>query len=390
MKGFAQIDQLLKGATDSGVIPGVIAVIASRDEVLYQGAAGVRALGQPAPMTVDTVAWIASMTKAVTAAAAMQCVERELLTLDDAAARWLPELDQIKLLEGFDAAGKPLLRAPRRVLTLRNLLTHTAGFGYEFLSAETARYLEAQHVPGVISGSRATLMRPLIAEPDSHWEYGIGIDWAGRLVEEVSGLRLGDYMRKHLFEPLGMKTTSFKLTPAHREKLAGVHARLPDGTLVPYPFELPQDAELDMGGHGLYSTLPDYMRFLRMILNGGTLDGQTVLARRTVERMTQNQIGSLQVPAQIKTVNPQLCNDIVFPPDNPSTWGLSFMINGKRTPEGRSAGSLSWAGLANSYYWIDPSKGVAGVLLTQILPFFDMHVLKLLSEVETRTYQSLR
>lgn len=381
-----ELDAQLSGAVGRGEIPGVIATVADDKGVIYEGAAGVRALGQPAPMTVDTVAWFASMSKAITGAAAMQLVERGKLSLDAPAARVCPHLGTAQVLEGFDAAGRPKLRPARGTITLRNLLTHSSGFSYEIWNADAARELEIRGVGNILSGTQATLDRPLLHDPDTRWDYSPGIDWAGRMVEEISGQRLGDFMRDNLFKPLGMDSVTFRLGAPHREKLAGMHARTPDGTLVPYPMEIGQDGPLDMGGHGLYGRLTDYLRFTRMILGGGALDGARVLEARTVAAMSQNQMGALEV-MPMPSATPY-SNAVDFWPGIPCKWGLSFMINTRLTPEGRSAGSLSWAGLANSYYWIDPVKKVTGAILTQILPFYDGPVVKLFSELETTVYRS--
>lgn len=379
------LDTRLKSATDRGDVPGLIAMAADRNGVIYEGAFGLRKLGEPAPMTLDTVVWFASMTKAVTGAAAMQMVERGKLKLDEPAAKVCPELGKVQVREGWDAAGKPHLRAPRGTITLRNLLSHTSGFAYEIFHADVVRELEESGKPGVISGQRATLDRALVCDPGTEWNYSPGIDWAGRMVEEASGQRLGEYMKKNLFEPLAMRDTSFQSSAALRARQAGVHARLPDGSLTAIPFELPPDQELDMGGHGLSGTAGDYLRFSRMILNGGTLDGARVLEAKTVATMGENHIGELTV-GPIPTAAPDLSNPVHLYPGIPLKWGLTFLINTKETPEGRSAGSLAWAGLINGYYWIDPSKGVTGVFMTQILPFFDAHATRLFSEFETAVY----
>ena len=388
MKLKSSLDACLKRSTDSGDVPGVVALVADAKGVIYEGASGVRSIGGNAPMTLDTVAWFASMTKAVTAAAAMQLVEQGKLDLDAPAAKVCPELGKVKVREGWDAAGKPQLRAPKSPVTLRQLLAHSAGFAYEIWNADVARELEMAGKPNVISGARATLDRALVADPGTEWNYGIGIDWAGRMVEETSGLRLGAYFEKNLFAPLGMRDIAFQLNGSMRERLSAMHARLPDGSLTAIPFELPAAAELDMGGHGLMGSLPNYLRFLRAILNGGTLDGNRVLEAKTVAAMGQNQIGEINVGA-FHTVAPTLSNDGEFYPGMPCKWGLSFLINTHKTPEGRSAGSLSWAGLANSYYWIDPERQVTGVLLTQIMPFFDAKAVSLYREFEKTVYQTL-
>ncbi len=367
-------------------IPGVVATVADDKGVIYEGAAGLRSCDKPEKMTVDTVAWYASMTKAITGAAAMQLVERGKLSLDGPAGKVVPFLANPQVLEGFDAAGKPRLRPAKGTITLRNLLTHSAGFSYEIWNADAARELESRGVGNILSGTQATLDRPLLWDPDTKWDYAPGIDWAGRMVEEASGQKLGDFLRANLFEPLGMKTATFHLGARHRENLAGMHARTPDGTIVPYPMEFGQDSPLDMGGHALYGTLGDYLRFTRMILGGGALEGARVLESKTVESMSKNQMGALDVTPM--PAAPPFSNAVEWWPGITPKWGLSFLINPKATPQGRSAGSLSWAGLANSYYWIDPVKKVTGAVSTQILPFYDGPVVALFNDLETAVYQS--
>lgn len=364
------IDAMLERAIGPKGLPGVAATAAIGDDVVYEGAAGERALGGGAAMTPDTVVWIASMTKAVTGAAAMQLVERGLLDLDRPAGELAPGLAGARVLEGFDDAGRPKLRPPRTAITLRRLLTHTSGFGYEIWNADVARWLEATGTPDIMSCKDATLSTPLLFDPGERWEYGRGIDWAGKMVEAASGKRLGEFLRESLFEPLGMKSTSFRLSSAQRARLAKIHTRSPEGALAPIELEIPQEPEFEMGGGGLYSTVSDYLRFTRMILGGGALDGVRVLAPATIAEMSRNQMGD----AEVTTLRPHvawLSNEANFFPAMKQKWGLSFLINTEATSEGRSAGSLSWAGLSNAYYWIDPTKRTTGVLATQILPFFD-------------------
>lgn len=379
------LDALLKSGTDKGEIPGVVATVADRNGVIYEGAAGVRAAGGNVPMTVDTFAWYASLTKGVTATAAMQLVEQGKLDLDAPAAKVVPELDKIQVRTGWDSNGKAILRAPKSTITLRNLLTHTSGFAYEFFSADTDKELNDAGTPNVISGSSATMQRALIADPGTAWNYSIGIDWVGRMVQQASGLRLRDYMAKHIFAPLAMNDVTFQANAEQQSRASAMHARLPDGSLVVIPFGLPPDAEFDMGGHGLSGKLPDYLRFCRAILNGGVLEGNRILAAATVDLMGQNHIGSLSVPA-MKTCNPQLSNDCDLHPGIDLKWGLSFIINAQPTPEGRAAGTLAWAGLPNAYYWIDRKSGITAALSTQILPFWDAKVCALRNQFERAIY----
>jgi methyl acetate hydrolase len=388
MGEFPQIDQVLQAATDRGDVPGVVAMAATSAGPAYQGAFGKRALPDGATMTPDTVFWIASMTKAVTSAAAMQLVEQGKLALDGPIAGVLPELASPQVLEGFDAAGEPRLRPARRPITLRHLITHTAGFVYDIWSPEMGRYMEKKGIPGIISCENAALALPLTFDPGDRWDYGINIDWVGNAVERISGRKLGDYFAEHLFGPVGMADTGFKLTPEHRARLAGMHARGPDGTLAPIAFELPQEPEFQMGGGGLYGTAADYLAFQRLFLNAGRADGRQVLGPQTVRLMTENAIGDLNVQL-LKTAVPAYSNDAEFFPGMVKKWSLGFMISTARAPSGRSSGSLAWAGLGNTYFWIDPAKGIAGVILMQLIPFADPKALAVFESFEKAVYAAL-
>ena len=377
------ISDLLKQATDAGDVPGVVVAAGTADGPIFVGGSGVRDVTSGTPMTPDTVVWIASMTKAVTGACAMQLVEQGRLSLDEPIATVLPELARMQVLEGFAPDGAPRLRPAQRPITLRHLLTHTSGCVYDSWNPEMTRYLAATGTPSILSCTNASLSVPLLFEPGDRWDYGTGIDWAGKAVEAVSGQRLGQYMQQNLLQPLGMTDTAFRIGPAQRQRLAKVHNRVPEG-FVATDLELPQDPEFEMGGGGLYSTASDYLRFTRMILNGGTLDGTRVLARETVAAMSANAIGDL-VCRPLKTVAPPVSNDVDFIAG--MKWGLSFLINPEPLPTGRSAGSLAWAGLANSYFWIDPVRRVSGVYATQLLPFFDAMAVRLFQDFEAAVYR---
>ncbi|NGY04974.1 serine hydrolase domain-containing protein [Solimonas terrae] len=382
-----QIDAVLRQATDAGAVPGVIAMVTDRDKVLYEGAFGRRALDGDAPMTLDTVGLIASMTKALTSVAALQLLEKGQLDLDSPASTWLPALRDVQVLDGFATDGSPITRAPKQPMTLRHLLTHTSGFGYEFLSTDVQKFQAATGTPSVLSATRASLQLPLLFDPGERWEYGIGIDWVGQIVEKLSGQTLGDYLAEHVMAPLGMASTAFTMTPDMRARKAKIHQRV-DGKLVPLELELPQPPEIGLGGAGLYGTVGDYLKFVRMILNKGMGERGRVLREDTVALLSQNQMGALTVPS-VKTANPMLSNDMPLPPEIPHQWGLATMINTRPLPTGRAAGSLMWAGLTNCYYWIDPQTGIGGVFLTQILPFADVHAMPLFLAFEYTTYQSL-
>jgi methyl acetate hydrolase len=387
MSELPQIDEVLKKATDRGDVPGVVAMAATREGPVYQGAFGTRALPDGPAMTADTVFWIASMTKAITSAAAMQLVEQGKLSLDSPITDVLTELAAPQVLEGFDAAGEPKLRPARRPITLRLLITHTAGFVYDIWNADMLRYREGTGIPDLFSCKNAALMLPLAFDPGDRWEYGINIDWIGKAVERVSNQKLGDYFAEHLFGPIGMRDTAFKLTQERRARLVGMHTRGLDGVLAPMDFELPQEPEFEMGGGGLYGTAADYLAFASVFLNQGRAGGTPVLKPETVRSMAENAMGELNVRAL--PAAPPYSNEAEFFPGMIKKWGLGFMISTEAVPGGRSPGTLAWAGLGNTYFWIDPTKGIAGVILMQLIPFADPKALGLLDGFEKAVYGAL-
>jgi len=389
MRELPQVYRVLKAAADRGDVPGVVAMAATREGSVYQGAFGKRALADGAAMTADTVFWIASMTKAVTSTAAMQLVEQGRLALERPIAEVLPELVAPQVLQGFDPAGEPRLRPARRPITLRHLVTHTAGFVYDIWNPQMGRYMEKSGIPGIITCQNAALGLPLTFDPGDKWDYGINIDWVGKAVERASGQRLGDYFAEHLFAPLGMTDTAFKLTADHRARLAAMHARGADGALAPIAFELPQEPEFEMGGGGLYGTAADYLAFAQLFLNEGrAADGRQVLKPETVRLMAKNAIGDLDVRL-LKTAMSASSNDAEFFPGMVKKWSLGFMISTEAVSGGRGPSSLAWAGLGNTYFWIDPATGVAGVILMQLLPFADAKALALLDDFERAVYAAL-
>lgn len=388
MQSKASIDQALRRMSDAKDIPGVVAIAATGKDTIYEGAFGKRDLGTGVDMTPDSVFWIASMTKAITTAAAMQLVEQGKLSLDAPIGKVLPDLAAPQVFEGFDDSGAPILRPATRPITLRHLMTHTAGFCYDMWNGDMVKYLEKTGTPGITTCLDAALKTPIMTEPGTRWEYGTNIDFVGKAVEAVSGRRLGEYMRENLFKPLGMDDTAFRIGDAQRKRLVGMHARGEDGSLQPIPFELEQNPEFEMGGGGLYGTAADYIRFTRMILNKGSGNGNQVLKPETVATMAQNHIGELAMGKMTGYVA-FATNDVDLYPGMVKKWGLSFMINTAMTPEGRSAGSLAWAGLANTYYWIDPARDITGVILMQVLPFADPKCLAAFAAFEAGVYAGL-
>ncbi len=388
MQSKAQIDQVLRQKTDAKEIPGVVAIAATGSDIIYQGAFGKRDLSKDDAMTADSVFWIASMTKAITTAAGMQLVEQGKLSLDEPIGKVLPDLASPQVLEGFDAKGEPKLRAAKKPITLRHLMTHTAGFAYDMWNGDVATYLEKAGIPSITTCQNAALKTPIATDPGTRWEYGTNIDFVGKAIEAVSGKRLDAYLRDSMLAPLGMSDTAFKIGDAQRKRLVGMHARGEDGALAAIPFELEQEPEFHMGGGGLYGTAGDYIKFTQMILNKGKGNGNQLLKPETVALMGQNHIGDLTMTKMI-SVAPIYSNDVDLYPDQVKKWGLSFLINTAKTAEGRSPGSLAWAGLANTYFWIDPARNVAGVILMQLLPFADKKCLEAFAGFEHGVYAGL-
>jgi methyl acetate hydrolase len=380
-----QIDGVLRAAVEAREVPGVVAMAATATGPIYEGAFGVRDLASGVAMTLDTVFRIASMTKAITSVAAMQLVEDRKLSLDAPLSGIDPAIDAPQVLEGFDATGTPILRPARRPITLRHLLTHTAGFSYEAWNANTLRYVKATGMPSTQTGKIAALRLPLAFDPGDKWEYGINIDWVGQIIEKAAGKPLDVVFRERILGPLGMADTGFVASPDMRARQVSVHQRQADGTLVPQPLETPFKPEFHAGGGGLYSTGRDYLTFLRMLLNNGTLNDARILRPETVALMAENQIGDLPAGTMTSFV-PERSNQVDFFPGAPVRWGLGYMLNMEKGPNGRSAGTVSWAGIFNSYYWLDPARQIAGVIMTQILPFADNEAVRLYGNFERGVY----
>jgi CubicO group peptidase (beta-lactamase class C family) len=367
------IDQVFKKPIDAGLIPGIVALAADQRGVFYQGAFGRRAVDQTQPMTVDSVFRIASMTKAITGTAAMQLVEQRRIGLDQPMGEVLPLVKDVKVLEGFDPDGSPRLRAPKGPVTLRHLLTHTSGYGYDIFNPDLARYIEVAGLPSILTRKNDALRVPLLFDPGTRWEYGVGVDLVGKVVEAVSGEDLEGYFRQHILDPLGMRDTSFLLRHDMAQRLVGTHVRGPDGKPIAINLEPADDGEFHTGGAGLFSTAPDYIAFARMLLAGGTLDGVKILEQETVRLMTRNAIGDLDVP-MVRSNNPALALEVETFPGQVKKWGLTFLINTEDIEGFRSGGSLTWGGVHNTYYWIDLTKRITAVALMQILPIGDPHV----------------
>ncbi|WP_119168242.1 serine hydrolase domain-containing protein [Algihabitans albus] len=390
-RGFTETaDAILNGTvTGDPAVAGVVAMVTDRDRNIYEGAAGKRVLGGDADMTTDTAFAIFSTTKAITGTAVLQLVEDGKLDLDAPAKTYAPDIGKLQVIEGFDAAGDPQLRAPKRDVTTRMLLLHTGGFGYDFFNETYNRLAQEKGQPSVITGSKQALMTPLLFDPGEKWEYGTNMDWCGQVVEGIAGKRLGEVFQDRIFAPLGIEDMTFELHDGLRSRLAGMHARGDDGSLTPMDFELPADPEVHMGGHGLYGTVGDYMKFIRMWLNDGEGEQGRVLKAETVRMAEKNQLGDKKITL-LPGVVPALSNDAEFFPGLSKSWAFSFMVNDEEAPTGRPAGALGWAGLANLFYWIDRRNGYGGFWATQILPFGDPVSFGGYLDLETRFYRQLR
>jgi methyl acetate hydrolase len=382
------IDKVLNKPIEAGLVPGVVAVAADDSGVIYEGAFGRRAVGSTEPMTLDSVFRIASMTKAITGTAAMQLVEKGRIGLEQPMGDVLPLVRDVKVLEGFDGDGTPRLRDPKTPVTLRHLLTHTAGYGYDIFNPDLARYVQIAGLPSILSRKNDALRVPLLFDPGSGWEYGIGLDLVGKVIEEVTGEDLESYFRRHILDPLGMRDTGFLLRNDMARRLVGTHMRGPDGKPIAISIEPMEEAEFHTGGAGLFSTAPDYVTFTRMLLAGGALDGVEVLKPETVKLMARNAIGDLNVP-MVRSNNPALALEVETFPGQVKKWGLTFLINTKDIAGFRSAGSLTWGGVHNTYFWIDLEKRITAVALMQILPIGDPHVQETMIGFERALYTAI-
>ncbi|WP_038975871.1 serine hydrolase domain-containing protein [Bradyrhizobium japonicum] len=378
---------LQKVVTGKDRVPGVVAMITDRSANIYEGSAGERSLGGGHAMTTDTVFAIFSTTKAITGTAVLQCVEDGKLDLDAPAKNYVADIGKLEVLTGFDAKGNPKLRAPTRDITTRMLMLHTAGLGYDFFNANYLRLAQERGQPSVVTCSKASRNTPLLFDPGDKWEYGSNIDWAGQVVESIRGKRLGEVMRERIFAPLGMEDIAFSLPPSMRSRLATIHQREADGSLTPLPdMQLPPEPEVHMGGHGLYGSIGEYMKFIRMWLNDGAGSQGRVLKKETVEAAVRNGLQAHQTVTMLPGIIPSLSNDAEFFPGLKKSWCLTFMVNDEDAPTGRPAGAIGWAGLANTFYWIDRKNGFGGYWATQILPFGDPTSFGGYMEFETAAY----
>jgi methyl acetate hydrolase len=380
------IDEVLRTAVERGDVPGVVAMAANDDGPVYEGAAGVREAGQDDPITPDTMLRVASMTKMVTTVAALRLYEQGKLDLDAPVETYRPEFAELQVLEGFDG-DTPRLRPPAGKATIRQLMSHTSGLSYWFWNKDIDRFEQLTGVPNVLPGSDEAFKAPLVGDPGAIYEYGINTDWLGRVVEAIAGQSLADEIEQHITGPLGMTNTTRRMSADQRAGSTPIHVRGEDGAWQATDIDWAQEPDFWGGGHFLYSTPRDYLRFQRMLLGGGTLDGVRILEGATVEEAFRNQIGDLSFPPHIDTAHPELSADADLGPG--LKFGLGLLVNEQQQPGMRAAGSGAWAGLFNTHFWVDPTTRVTGSIFSQTLPFIEPPVLQMYVDFEQALYASL-
>ena len=366
-----EIDALLRSAVEQKRVPMVVAMVADARGIAYEHAEGA---------AKDAIFSMASMTKPVTSVAAMQLVEAGKVKLDEPAKTYLPEIGAIRVLDGGT------LRPPKTPVTIRHLLTHTAGFGYEFMNRELLDLVKKKEVPSLMEGGEGFLKAPLLFDPGTRWEYGTSTDWLGKLVERVSGRSLEVYFRERIFDPLGMSDSFFDVPPAKQPRVVPTYQRKEDGSLVTQPPRPASPAsKFYSGGGGLHSTAPDYLKFVRALLAGGQLDGRRILSADSVAMMGKNQIGDLTI-SPFSSLMPQLATDGASLPGALDKFGLGFAINSGTAGTARGVNTMSWTGIFNTFFWIDREKQVGAVLMSHMLPGLDPGPQKLLEEFDRAVY----
>lgn len=380
--GSTAVSTFLADAVSRGDVPGVVALVVDRDTVLYHEAFGKMNVAKNVPMAKDTIFRIASMTKAVTSMGVMQLVEQGKVGLDDDVSKFIPSLKDPQVFSRVDAgAGTYETQPAKRPITIRQLLTHTSGIGYSWSDPSLSI---AQKKTGATNDSQL----PLVNEPGAQWTYGASTRVLGDVIEQVTGERIDAYLENHILGPLGMRDTTYTVPPAKYSRVVTVHQKA-NGAIRETQNPDPIPATI-RGDGGLFSTAADYSRFVQMILNRGQLGGVRILNESTVAEISKNQTGSVKVRPQ-PTADPLRSRPYPLGAGE-DVWGLGFQIAAPKSPNPsmRSPGSMSWAGINNTFYWIDPQKQVGAVILMQVLPFYDEGALRVLQGFEERVYKNLR
>ena len=380
------IDKVLQDAVASGAVPQVAAIAADRDGVIYQGAAGPRAVGESDPVSVDTMFRIMSMTKMPCTVVALQQVEQGNVDLDAPVTEYCPEFADVQVMTGIHGDA-PVLRPPASQATVRNLITHTSGLGYWFWSDRLVRWESITGTPNVVAGSAASFTAPMLADPGTAFIYGINIDWLGKVVEAVTGTGLDIAIKEGVTGPLEMDQTTFLMNDEQRPKCTPVHVKGEDGTWAAIGEVLNQEPDWWAGGHGMYGPPSDYIKFERALLRGGELDGARILRQLTVDAAFTNQIGDLDFPAELPTADPGSTHTFQVGPG--FKWGYGLLLNTEDIPGMRRAWSGSWAGLCNTHFWVDRTTGICASIYSNFLPFVPPEAVALYNDFERALYASL-
>jgi CubicO group peptidase (beta-lactamase class C family) len=379
-ESLAAIDEILQQAVRRGDVPGAVVMVASKDRILYQGAAGVMNAAAKRTMRTDAIFRIQSMTKPFTAAAILMLQEEGKLSVEDPASKYLPALKDRGVVASLDeGTGTFTTRRANGEVLIRHLLSNTSGFGYSFSNPA----LKAM----VANAGKPPEELPLLHDPGAQWTYGMGAKLLGQIVEKVDGRTLDAFFDARIFKPLGLTDTFYLVPDAKRARVATLNRR--DGARLAEAANPARMGSRAMGDGGLYSTAGDYMRFLQMLLNDGRGD-VALLRKESIEEMTRNQIGELFVRTQQST-DPKISLPFPFGAGR-DTFGFGFQIAAANPemPLLRSAGSYSWSGSDNTHFWVDPGRGVAAVVMTQLTPFYDERCMKLVSDVEEAVGRALR
>jgi CubicO group peptidase (beta-lactamase class C family) len=379
------VGDALQGSLQRRGIPGVVAQAVDLNKVLYSGAFGNRDSASNVALTQDSIFQIASMTKPITSVAALQLVEQGKVKLDDPVEKYLPKLAAPQVLDSFDASGNPRFRPSLKAITLRHLLTHTSGICYPTWQTKMNQWAQKNN----LGATAIAPVVPLLFDPGTSWQYGYSVDWVGRLVETISGLTLQKYFRQNILDPLNMKDTEFGVAPANFDRMVAVYNRQSSGKFQPGQRTQPPPPTDFNGGGGLSSTANDYVKFMRMLLRKGSGEGNVrILKASTVQDIFKNQIGTI-IAGKMRTTSPGVSADVDTNPGHPDKWGLIGLLRGPGMPGLRSEGSTAWAGIYNTYFWVDPKKNVAGVVMMQYLPFYDPDAVALLGDFEKAVYSNV-